>query len=192
MGEQKTKLFTQLLQKHYETFYGISGQRLLWEKGPIEKLHEDFYVLEFKPNKRHEFYTYCTVGMSLDRDDDNLIEIFIYSPYKDHSIVELLTMIVSYHRNSLPLNLHHTVNIGRPWLDNSNCDHCFLSRPYLDGDELECFDFEGEVYNCYWLIPITENERDYKIDKGCESLEQLFEDKQIDYLNPNRECLLSK
>ena len=192
MGEQKAKLFTQSLQKHYETFYGISGQRLLWEKGPIEKLHEDFYVLEFKPNKRHEFYSYCTVGMSLDRDDDNLIEIFIYSPSEDRSIVELLTMIVSYHRNSMPLNLHHTVNIGRPWLDNSNCDHCFLSRPYLDGDELEYFDFEGELYNCYWLIPITENERDYKIDKGCEALEQLFEDKQIDYLNPDRECLLSK
>ena len=130
--------------------------------------------------------------MSLDRQDDNLIELFIFSPRQDKAQIELVTVCASYHRNILPLNIHHTVNIGRPWLDNSNCDHCFISLPYLDGEDLEVFSFNDKTYHCYWLIPITEKERDYKIDKGCEALEQLFEDKQLDYLKPERKCLLTE
>ncbi|MFN6377719.1 MAG: suppressor of fused domain protein [Flavobacteriales bacterium] len=127
----------------------------------------------------------------LTKKDDNLIEVFVFSPRQDLDQVELITVCASYHRNGLPLNIHHTFNIGRPWLDNSICDHCFISLPYLDGEALELFNFKDKVYHCYWLIPITEKERDYKIDKGCEALEQLFEDKQLDYLKPDRKCLLT-
>ena len=136
-------------------------------------------------------FCYCTVGMSADRVDENLIELFIYSPKSDDSLVELLTVCASYHRNGLPLNLHHTVNIGRPWLGNSKCDHCFISKPYLDGQELELFFYDEQEICCYWVIPITEKERDFKIENGCEELEQLFEDKQLNYLDPDRGCLVN-
>ncbi|MBC7892455.1 MAG: suppressor of fused domain protein, partial [Sphingobacteriaceae bacterium] len=129
--------------------------------------------------------------MSVDRLDDNLIELVVYSPKPDNLLVELLTVCASYHRNVLPLNLHHTVNIGQSWLDNSKCDHGFISLPYLDGQELQIFNFGEREIHCYWFIPITEKERNYKIDEGCEALEQLFEDKQIDYLNPNRDSLIT-
>jgi hypothetical protein len=186
-----SKDYTEKLQQHYETHFGRTGKKLKLERGPTEKLHTDFYVLELMPNDRHNMYCYCTVGMSADRIDENLIELILYSPRADNSIVELLTCCASYHRNTLPLNIHHTVNIGRPWLDNSKCDHGFISSPYLDGEELELFDFGGPIIHCYWFIPITEKERDYKIDSGCEALEQLFEEKQIDYLNPDRNCLIT-
>ena len=185
-----TATFTELLQKHYEDYFGICGQKLILEFGPKEKLHEEFYVLEFQPNQRHKFWTYCSVGMSLSREDDNLIEVFINSPYQDKSLVELITVCASYHRNNLPLNINHTVNIGRPWLDNSKCDHCFISLPYLDGEDFESFNFQDNIYHCYWLIPITEKERDYKIAYGSDALEDLFEEKQIDFLNIKRDCLL--
>jgi hypothetical protein len=90
----------------------------------------------------------------------------------------------------LPLNINHTVNIGQSWLDNSKCDHAFLSLPYLDGEDLEIFNFEDREIHCYWLIPITEKETEYKELHGSEALEQLFEDKNLDYLNPNRSCLI--
>jgi hypothetical protein len=159
------------------------------DKGAKEKLHYDFYVLEFGPNERHDFWTYCSVGMSLDRSDDNLIELFVFSSRQDEGLVELVTVCASYHRNVLPLSLHHTVNIGQPWLDNSKCDHGLISLPYLDGPELEIFTFKRTEYRCLWLIPITEQERDFKVANGCEALEQLFEDKQLDYLDPNRPSL---
>lgn len=191
LTEQESKMYTDKLRQHYEDYFGVSGKRLILEKGPKEKLHQDFYVLEFKPNNRYDFWTYCSVGMSLDRQDNHLIEVFVFSPKQDIAQVELITVCASYHRNGLPLDLHHTINIGRPWLDNSKCDHCFVSLPYLDGEVLELFNFYNKTYHCYWLIPITEKERDYKIENGCEALEQLFEDKQLDYLNPERKCLLS-
>ncbi|WP_207421168.1 suppressor of fused domain protein [Desertivirga brevis] len=186
-----TSTFTTSLRNHYENYFGIEGIPRLLKKGPTEKLHPDFYVLEFRPNARHHYWTYCTVGMSVGRIDDNLIELFVFSPQQDEAIVELVTVCASYHRNGLPLNIHHTINIGRPWLPNSKCDHGFISLPYMDGEDLELFEFNGQMFHCFWLIPITERERDYKMENGCEALEQLFEDKQLDYLNPLRECLVT-
>lgn len=183
--------FTEKLRHHYEAYFGVSGRPQFWKSGPLEKLNPDFFVLEFPPNNRHNFWIYCSVGMSLERTDGNLIETFIFSPKKDESIVELITMVASFHKNVSAFDLYHTVKIGRSWLENSRCDHCFFSLPYLDGESLELFHFGGKTYHCYWLIPITEKERDFKIENGCEALEQLFEEKQIEYLNPDRSCLLS-
>lgn len=187
-----SRTYIDKLRQHFENYFGVTGKPLTLDKGPKEKLHPDFFVLEFPPNKRHGMFCYCTVGMSADRLDDNKIELVVYAPKADTSLVELLTYCASYHRNKLPLNVHHTVNIGQPWLDNSKCDHAFISLPHLDEEDLELFNFEGNVIHCYWLIPITKKERDYKIENGCEALEQLFEDKQLDYLNPNRSCLVSE
>lgn len=182
--------YTERLSHHYESYFNKKGTKQIWEYGPVEKLHPEFFVLEIPPNQRHNVWVYCTVGMSLERKDDNLIETFIYSPCQDISIIELLTITASYHRNSLPLNLHHTVNIGQSWIDESICDHGLLSLPYLDGEDLELFQFNGETIHCYWFIPITERERDFKISAGVDALEQLFEEREIDYLNPRRFCLL--
>ena len=186
-----SKKYTEALRQHYETYFGRSGRQLKLEYGPQEKLHPDFYVLEIAPNDRYDMYCYCTVGMSVDKLDENLIELVLYSPRPDNSIVELLTFCASYHRTKLPLNIHHTVNIGQPWLDNSQCDHGFISLPYLDGQDLELFSFVEKTIHCYWFIPITEKERDFKIDNGCEALEQLFEDNQFNYLDPKRKSLVS-
>ena len=186
-----SKNYTETLKHHYETYFGKTGKQLKLDYGPTEKLHSDFYILEVTPNDRHSMFCYCTVGMSADRIDDNLVELVLYSPRPDNTIVELLTFCASYHRNKLPLNIHHTVNVGQPWLDKSKCDHGFISLPYLDGEELELFSFGGQTIHCYWFIPITEKERDYKANNGCEALEQLFEEKKIDYLNPNRDSLVS-
>ena len=178
------------MRDHYENFFGLQGSLRKLQVGPTEKLHSDFYILEIPPNKKHSMWTYCTVGMSVDRLDENLIELFVYSAEQDESLVELMTVCASYHRNKLPLGLHHTVFIGRSWQDNSLCDHGFISQAYLDGEELEFFYFENEIIHCYWFIPITEKEVFFKEKNGCEALEQLFEEKQLDYLNPNRESLV--
>jgi hypothetical protein len=185
-----TKNYIESLTHHYENFFGVKGNRLILQKGPTQKLHKDFFVLEFPHNDKHKMFCYCTVGMSADKLDDNLVELIVYSPKPDNLLVELLTVCASYHRNGFPLNLSHTVNIGQPWLDNSKCDHGFISLPYLDGQELELFSFGKQDIHCYWFIPITEQEKEYKRKYGSEALEQLFDDKQFDYLNPNRDSLI--
>ena len=178
------------LTQHYEHHFGIKGKDVTLKDGPVEKLHSAFRVFEFPPNKEHNFYCYCTVGMSVDRVDDSLVELVVYSLGPERSLIVLLTVCASYHRNGLPLNLGHTVNVGQPWLYNSLCDHGFISLPYLDGPKLEQFHFGAQKIHCYWFIPITIQERDYKMKHGAEALEQLFEEKQLDYLNPNRKNLV--
>lgn len=191
MQTPDSKQYITQLEQHYQHYFGVEGRKNILDKGPVEKLHPDFYVLEIPPNKRHNTFVYCTVGMSADRTDDNLIELFVLSPKADPKLTELLTYCASYHRTGRPLNIQHTVNVGQPWLDNSGCDHAFISLPYLDGNDLKLFNFGGHEINCYWLIPITREERDYKIENGCEALEQLFEAKELDYLNPDRKCLVT-
>ncbi|MEM9328148.1 MAG: suppressor of fused domain protein, partial [Bacteroidota bacterium] len=172
--------------------FGIGGTKKIWTLGPSDQLHPDFYVLEMKPNEVHAMWTYLTVGMSMERPDDNLIELFVYSPKQDDSLVELMTVNASFHRNAQPLYIHHTVNIGRPWLDQSICDHGFISQPYLDGPEFEIFEFNGRTYRCFWFIPITVEERNYKTENGHEALEQLFESGPVDFLNPKRANLIEQ
>lgn len=181
--------YKEKLIDHYENYFGVKGKCLNLAIEPTGKLADGFCVLEISPNRQNQMYCYCTVGMSIDHLD-NAIELVVYSPRSDLALVELLTACASYHRNNTTLNLHHTVNIGQPWLDDSVCDHGFISLPYLDGEALELFQFEDRLVNCYWLIPITKEERDYKVGHGVEALEQLFEDKQFDYLDPQRESLV--
>ena len=40
--------------------------------------------------------------------------------------------------------------------------------------------------NCYWLIPITRSERDFKKRLGLDALEEAFERAGLDYLDPGR------
>ena len=182
--------YTDDLKSHYESFYGTTGNKLTWDKGPTHKLHADYYVLEIGPSKRHQMWTYATVGMSLDRDDENLIELITYSKSQDKSRVELLTLNASFHRNSEPLNLHHTVRVGQLTDSDTTCDHGFISLPYIEGEELEIVNLNRQEIHCYWYIPITEKERNYKVEFGYNALEDLFEEKQFDYLDKHRKSLV--
>ena len=183
------KTYCESLRGHFENYFKIAGVKKILKEGLREKLHHNFYVLEIPPGSVRGCWIYATVGMSLEFAN-NQIELFIYSPQKDDSLVELLTVCASYHRNVLPLNLHHTVNIGRPWMAHSLCDHAFISLPYLEVEVFEFFKYGRKQIHCYWLIPITIEERDYKIEHGCEALEQLFENNNFDYLNPTRRNLI--
>ncbi|AMR27168.1 hypothetical protein A0257_08670 [Hymenobacter psoromatis] len=144
-----------------------------------------FRVLEFPPGGAHDFWIYSTLGMSIDMDD-HCIELHVFSQNQDVGLVELLTVTASFHRNDTPLDLHHSVYIGQPWQDNSLCDHAFLSLPYLDGEELEVINFNDNHLQNLWLLPITEGERDYKMEHGWIALEELFETNNLNYLDPNR------
>jgi hypothetical protein len=179
-----------LLQQHLETNWEARAKRLKWEKGPTHKLHPDFSVLEFGPTNHQSYWIYSTLGMSKEREDEHLIELHMFSSIQDTGLLELLTVTASYHRNDLPLGLHHTVNFGRAWQDNSECDHGFISLPCLDGEGLKVFSFEGGHLHNLWLIPITQQERDFKIEHGWDALEGLFEQNGFNYLDAKRPSLV--
>ena len=130
-------------------------------------------------------WTYATSGMSLESDVEP-IELHLFSRTESERHIELLTVVSHYHRTGILLNEGHTVNFGEPWVPGSTCNHGLLSRPYLDGPDLEYLDFGNTRVRFLWLIPITQAELAYKKQFGLQKLEQEFESQSLDYLNPAR------
>jgi hypothetical protein len=175
--------------RHYKSAWRNEYQELKWKRGPVSELPADFCVLEGEPGPVHEMWIYATCCMSQPGDEYKL-EIHLFAPEATMSHVELLTVIAHYHRTGVSLRIGDTVNFGRPWIPGSKCEFGLLSRPYLDGPEFEQRETKFGVINCSWLIPITREEREFKKAKGLEALEELFEGKGVNYLDPNRDSLV--
>ena len=89
-------------------------------------------------------------------------------------------MITYYHSNH-NLGFGHTLPIGEPWLERSECNNWLISLPYPFGEELEIMSIENTHAHVAWLLPITDKERDYKMKNGLEALEQKFDDTALEY-----------
>lgn len=135
-------------------------------------------------------WAYATCGMTPTAERD-LLELFLLSPCQTEKHGELLTLIAHYHQTGARLGLGHTVNFGRPWLEPSLCSFGLLSLPYTIGPRLENARFAGTTVRVLWLLPITLAERDFKVDAGLTALEDLFERRQVDYLNSNRPSVVA-
>ena len=51
-------------------------------------------------------------------------------------------------------------------------------------------DSAENTVKCFWLIPITRSERDFKAEQGLATLEQRFEEANFDYLDPTRRAVV--
>ena len=174
---------------HYEECWATNSERVTLDVGPRWQLPPGFRVLVFSPGERRRMWAYATCGMSQQYDAPG-IEIHLFSPVKCATHIELLTAIAHYHVTGEYLGVGHTVNFGRPWLPDSNCDHGLISLPYLDGPKLEWLDLTSKRIQFLWLIPIEASEVEYKKSHGIEALESLFEKKKFDYLDPRRQSVV--
>lgn len=175
--------------KHYCAVWNTAPQIRILGKGPVHELPKGFHILEFAPRAERKMWTYATCGMSVEQVQHG-VELHLFSPLQSELHVELLTVVAHYHVTGAPLGTGHTVNFGRPWLGESQSTYGLISRPYLDGPELEEFHWNERLIRCLWLIPITPAERDFKKVKGLEALEEQFEKANFDYLNPARSSVV--
>jgi hypothetical protein len=178
-------IYKETLISHYGAVWGRRGIEIHFTKGPVNELPKGFSVLEFAPYEGRDMWTYATCCMS-EESDDVPIELHIFSPVRSEEVVELLTITAHYHRTGSKLGLGHSVNFGKPWLDNSGCEFGLISLPYLDGPELEDLSCGGKNIKFYWLIPIFRNEVEYKKENGLEKLEEKLEAVNFNYLDPKR------
>lgn len=182
---------TEKIIAHYSKIWNNKPIIKFWNKGPLGNENKDFCILEFPPNDFRKMWTYATSGMS-NFGEQNPIELHIFSKFKDDTIVELLTVVAFFHKTNINIELWNSIFFGRSWQGKSLCEYGLISLPYLDGPKLENLyikDFD-ENLKFLWLIPITEDEFNYKNKYGIEALEELFEKKQFNYLDPNRKSVL--
>jgi Suppressor of fused protein (SUFU) len=180
------------IMRHYESIWEGKSNIYLWDKGNFQKLPNNFRVLEFPPNKKRDMWTYATCCMSQEKDESK-VEVHVFSLVQDVSIIELLTALAFYHRNTALINLNHTLNFGRSWQNKSLCEFGFVSLPYLDGPILENLTLGSElqIAKFYWLIPITKEEVEYKKKYGSEALEDKFDSEGFNYLDSSRQSIVS-
>jgi len=124
------------------------------------------------------------------QNDSPPLELHIFSPVESNSHVELLTGIAHYHLTGAYLDVGHTVNFGREWLPKSACDHGLISLPYLDGPKLEWLQLGENRVRFLWLIPITKHELEFKKAHGLKALEDRFEKRQVNYIDPQRQSVV--
>jgi hypothetical protein len=181
------KGFCDDIRTHYSKIWVNVPSVRKWRKGPTHELPLSFSILEFPPSETRQMWTYATCCLSQPTDTAP-IELHLFSPVQSEGLVELLTVIAHYHRNDEKLGVGHTINLGRPWLGESRCDHGLISLPYLDGPAIEEYRSQGtnQVIRCLWLIPITMSEQQFKKRKGLTALENKFEQTQVDYVDPDR------
>jgi hypothetical protein len=65
-----------------------------------------------------------------------------------------------------------------------------VSLPYTFGPELEICNVNGDHIHLFWLLPITQAEREFKVRNGQESLEKEFEKQGLEYWRIDRESVV--
>ena len=123
-------------------------------------------------------------------NQEHAVELHMFSPVEDDSILEILYSAASYHYHDATLGSPHTLNFGRTWTPHSLCTHGVIQQPFIDGPTLEIFDSKEFHAHCYWLLPITEQEKDFAVSQGFDALAEIFETNGLDYLDPNRASLV--
>lgn len=64
--------YKESILKHYRKFWVDEGKALHWERGPVDKLPEDFCILEFQPTAERDMWTYATCCLSQPGEEQGL------------------------------------------------------------------------------------------------------------------------
>jgi len=189
--EREYKGVYRALRKHIDNYFRAHLIReLKWDKPPSSRVHPRFRVLEVAPGPKMDLWTYISMGAWEDQHEPlGLLEFMLIVPKQNRRHVESLAMIAYYHLGNR-LGPGHTFPLGEPWVEGSRCDHMLVSRPYLFEPELEICELKDTHIHLLWLMPITRNERDFKIEYGQEALEQLFNEAKIQYWCIDRDSVV--
>lgn len=189
-GSRLTRTVESVLGDHLRGFFaGHPYEEKQWKQGPAIREIPDLRIAEVAPGPKWSTWFYSTIGAWQFGRKPGGIELFMLSPERNDRFVELLTINAYYHRNHR-LGLHHTAPLGEPLVPGSNLEYVYISLPYPFGPTLEVCDVGGEHIHFYWVFPITRAEKDLVSKSGHEALEQLFEDKKVEYWSPFRRAVV--
>src|SRR5215475_11701236 len=127
-----------------------------WDRGPIQESVSGFRVLKLKPQTPERPVVYVTCGCFISEPKEHTRhEFFLISSNEQMQNVETLTMLADFHADkTLRLDVGSIVNIGRPWMPDSKCDHLLISLPYPYGPKLEWLKLPDVCVRFLWALPI--------------------------------------
>jgi len=179
------------LRTHLEKWWG-SCDEFVWERGPMRQNCPWFRVLRAR-HKDDRRWLYASAGASVLRQVEGTgHEFFLVSRTESPEHVELVTVAAHYAIFGQHEGVHegHTLNIGRPWLPGSQCDHLYLSAAYLLPIEFAVLKHDFGSAHLLWAVPITEAEKRWRHEHGQEAFERLMEDHELIPDDPTRAPLV--
>jgi hypothetical protein len=190
------------LEAHIEKYFG-SYQNVFHE---IESpdIHVDIAVIE--PSPRRNYYTLVTMGMGArkmktppDLEDMDRAEVMICLPpdwnldnLEDERWYWPIRWLKILAR--LPINEDawlgwgHTIPNGEPFADNTKLCTILLLNPGAFGEKSACCDLpNGERVNFYQMIPLYEEETQFKIKNNVQILLNFLDQDVLEYVRIDRE-----
>jgi hypothetical protein len=176
---------------HLERWWGPT-EALIWERGPMHDARPEFRIIRAEC-RDDGLWLHASAGASAERQVRGTgHEIFVVAREAAPDLVELVTMAAHYAVFGDHDGIHegHTLNVGRPWLPGSRCDHLYLSTPYLRPPEFRVLAHPQGSAHLLWAVPITEAEKEWRHTHGSERFEQLMEDRKLNPYDARRKSLV--
>jgi suppressor of fused protein SUFU len=179
------------LEDHLTTFFkGHPHEHRQFERGPINKRLADFHVEVFGPGPRTSLWSYVTCGAGkVATDSGHRWEFLLLGMRDEVRWVELASMVAYYHAgpDTQRFGVGHTVPLGEPVVQGSQCDNVLFCVPYPLGPQFEkCELSDGTHLQILWALPITAAEKAFKLENGLEELEAHFEQRKLEYWDLSR------
>jgi len=171
---------------------GFGGYENVFHEIVSPDIHVDICAIDPTPERNH--YTLVTMGMGAHRmnvpkeirhNKLDRAELLITLPpdwkirdsdekwYWPIRWLKILARLPGEHDTWLGYG--HTVPNGEPFADNTELCGVMLTMPYFFGNEASvCKLPGGEEIRFYQVVPLYEDEMDFKIAYGAEALEDLF------------------
>jgi hypothetical protein len=139
--DEKHDETTETLRRHVRSFFAersideLGLDDLPFDTEPLRRALPALKLLRISPWQAGAEWVYTTLGAwditARERDQHGLQE-FVLAASEDRDVhLQILGMIAHYHADPAErLAVGHTIPIGRPWVEGSQCDHVLVSRPY--------------------------------------------------------------
>lgn len=197
------KLEWKAVEEHIEKYFGPYDK--VFHEIVSPDIHVDIFVS--KPTRERDYYTLVTMGMGAHRmnvpkelKEKKLerAELVITLPpdweienndekwYWPLRWLKILARLPGDYDTWLGYG--HTVPKGGPLAENTGLSGVMLACPYFfDKEARVCKMPDGDEINFYQIIPLYENEMDYKIENGADAMLNLFPDDFDMVVDINRE-----
>ncbi|MEU4551510.1 suppressor of fused domain protein [Micromonospora violae] len=162
-----------------------------WTRGRNTVEIPDFRVLEVHPSAQDGGWVYASVGAwRTEADAGRSQEFILLSPEQSDANVELLAMVASAHNDArYRIRENAIIDIGRPWLSGSLCDHILVVEPYFLDEGQDQVQVDGLEISYLWLVPVTPAEAEFGRQMGGHVLFHEFADAGVDLVELDRPSL---
>jgi hypothetical protein len=195
-----------ILEKHIEKYFG--SYKNVFHEIASPDIHVDIAVIE--PTPKRNYYVLVTMGMGARKMDvpaeleefklqraellvclppdwklDDLEDEKWYWPLRWLKILARLPG-----DEDTWLGWGHTIPKGSSFADNTRLSAVMLIYPGAFGKKsFTCKIPNGEEINFYQLLPLYEEEMEYKLERDAEALLELMDERDLEYVKIDRKSV---